>query len=819
MSLALLLNMSITLAQDQESTELVNAEAVQQQTGGIDLIGQIGGELSDIIVQGDYAYLAVGSRVVVVDISRSAQPTLVGKTSSLYNSISALAIQNDHVYATAGDKLYVFSYEVKVAHHQVILTRQGSYQEPSGYAATDVAVKGNYAYVTFATGGTLLLERGLLDIIDVTNPVSPTLVGWDNSSYHPNAVSIAGNDVYVAGGNLVIYDVSNPAFPNEKGSYFDNHTDIKDIAVAGHYAYTSNFGGDGFRVLDVNDPTNIHQIGSYNPPWGAAGGIAVVYPYAYVSDTGGGLRILNVTNPAQPSEIGAYDLSASVHGPHLAARDVAVAGNVAYVNIGGSDLHIVNISNRTALTKSASYSNFPVTDPVSVKVVGSLAYVADAAVGLDILNVAEQSSPQVVGHWTPNDLPPVDVAVAGHYAYLLTDFAVHVIDIANPSTPRETGSYHDTYGGLTYITVAGNYAYVIAQDSGLLILDVSNPARPTEVVSRYRFDGGSVILSRPIARGAKLYVTCRCSLRVLDISDPAHPTQQTAKEIPGCARDLAIATYPHSSDAYLYLAEEPLHGLNDGGLRVTRLGDLSDVGYYQPPRTDEYDSYRPNFVAVADQKYEAYLVEQAKPGNDWVYTLRLVDLHDLTNPLKAGTLDLPRRVGILAATGDYAFVPVRRSGLMIFRRSRSSSAAIPTTGGSLVSRVDNTSYTFSAGTFAHTTTVTHTVLSVAQVPPSGNLTGTGHFYQVSALDNVTGQPAQPGRPYTVTVQYTEAQKGAAVVNSLALYYWNGSRWEKESSSTVNATANTVMATPDHFSTWAVLGETLRFFLPVVASSR
>ncbi len=71
----------------------------------------------------------------------------------------------------------------------------------------------------------------------------------------------------------------------------------------------------------------------------------------------------------------------------------------------------------------------------------------------------------------------------------------------------------------------------------------------------------------------------------------------------------------------------------------------------------------------------------------------------------------------------------------------------------------------------------------------------------------------------VTVQYINAEKGPAIEDTLALYYWDGRQWVKELSSVVDAAANTVRATPDHFSLWAVLGETRRVHLPLVLRSR
>ncbi|MBE3038701.1 MAG: hypothetical protein IMZ62_07805, partial [Chloroflexi bacterium] len=71
---------------------------------------------------------------------------------------------------------------------------------------------------------------------------------------------------------------------------------------------------------------------------------------------------------------------------------------------------------------------------------------------------------------------------------------------------------------------------------------------------------------------------------------------------------------------------------------------------------------------------------------------------------------------------------------------------------------------------------------------------------------------------TITVQYTDAEEGPAIENTLALYWWDGSQWVKDPSSAVDTAANTVTAQPSHFSRWAVLGETWRLYLPLVLKS-
>ena len=52
------------------------------------------------------------------------------------------------------------------------------------------------------------------------------------------------------------------------------------------------------------------------------------------------------------------------------------------------------------------------------------------------------------------------VAVSGNYAYVADDESgLRVIDITNPSSPFEAG-YYDTPGYASGVAVAGNYAYV-----------------------------------------------------------------------------------------------------------------------------------------------------------------------------------------------------------------------------------------------------------------------------------------------------------------------------------------------------------------------
>ncbi len=805
--------------QDAESHPRLET-AAQQQSENITLVGQIGGPVTDIVVQDDYphvfAYLAVGPRLVAMDVTNASSPVVIGQSEALPNKITAVALreQNNTLYVTAGHTLYVYAINVSANPLRITLTLQGTYEGPDGYTATDVALNGSYAYVTFATGGFLLVEPGWLVVIDISTPATPTWVAEDNDIYTPQVVAAAGNYVYVGGYGLTIYDVSTPASPLQRGSVGGSNdlNAFMDLAVVGNYAYVAHWAGAPFRVIDVSNPDNPQQVGSYNGgSIAASGGMAIAYPFAYISTATNGMRILNISSPGNPVEIGFYDSSSDPHGPHLTPTDVAVNGNTAYVIVQNQTLHTVDITDNTSPSGIAEYA-FPLIYPKNVSISGGYAYVADYQSGLYILNIANPAHPWVTGEWQSDmDAFFVDVAVTGHYAYLLDDFGISVLDVSNPDFPSKVGGYRDPSGGFTYITVSGNYAYVMAEGRGMLVFDISTPASPVLVTSTpFKFNGRPYGLSRAIVNGATLYATSNFNLCVVNVGNPASPTLLNDHDIPGFARDVARA----SQDAvdYIYLAEEGDSSGTSGGMRVLQEFNLPEVGYFPMPNVWPNENVRTIRTAVESNSHEAYMLEE-DTGDD-SYTLRLANLYTLPNISQAGFYHLPGTAQDLAVYDGYAYVPAFGYGLSIFVHLPRVVWSIAPSGGTLTSPYDGTAYAFASGTFQNTTWITHTHLLNTDLPSFGNLEGIGHAYQVVTKDTVTGQPVEPGQAYDVTIQYSEEDRGAVIESTLALYYWNGSQWVREPTSSVDTTANTITASPTHFSTWAILGETRRIYLPL-----
>ena len=109
---------------------------------------------------------------------------------------------------------------------------------------------------------------------------------------------------------------------------------------------------------------------------------------AYVADAVFGLRVINVSDPTAPVELGALDTPGG-------ALDVAVLGGLAYVTDGLSGLRVIDVSDPTVPVELGALATPGF--PEDVEVVGGLAYVADGFDGLRVIDVSDPTTPVELG--------------------------------------------------------------------------------------------------------------------------------------------------------------------------------------------------------------------------------------------------------------------------------------------------------------------------------------------------------------------------------------------------------------------------------------
>jgi hypothetical protein len=359
----------------------------------------------------------------------------------------------------------------------------------------------------------------------------------------------------------------------------------------------------GLQIIDVTNPTNPTLAGWYHAENSSACGVYVLNGHAYTA--GRGFRMFDVSNPSTPVVEGAYNTPYSIEAVH-------VSGNYAYAADRDSGVHIINISNPATPTITGSYNLPPYVYVYDVYVVGNFGYLASGAEGLQIIDVSNPANPTLIGSFNTPNWYPQCVFVMGSYAYVTSLFyGMQVIDVSNPTSPTLEGSC-DTPDNALAVYVAGNYAYVADEDSGLQVIDVSNPANPVLVgswhppglyysrVSGVFVSGNNAFLAATDGGAAVLHI--------VSVTNPATPA--------------LVASYEQMQDygAFGVFVSGNYAYVTTGGKSLVQIIDVSNptapilAGSYDTPGSADDIQVSGNYVYVAD--HSSLMILNFTPGGD-----------------------------------------------------------------------------------------------------------------------------------------------------------------------------------------------------------
>ncbi len=260
------------------------------------------------------------------------------------------------------------------------------------------------------------------------------------------------------------------------------HTDDPCISVAvqGNYAYVGSYYGK-VRIFDVGNPASPVLTGQINMKW-SMNSIAVSGNYAYVGDNADSLHILDISDPKNPIEVKGYYFGGT------STTSMKIIDTCLYIsNLSG--LYIIDISNPK--DPKTIYNNSGWDYAWGVDADSSFTYLADGSGGLMIFNTSNTDSIKMVGQIGENQSMgyAYGVGLYSHYACLVSDAGLYIIDVSDPSHPNQIG-FHSlpkignfTINGVTAVETAvrNHYLYLAAGPGGLLIFDLSSPASPKEI--------------------------------------------------------------------------------------------------------------------------------------------------------------------------------------------------------------------------------------------------------------------------------------------------------------------------------------------------
>ncbi len=607
-------------------TALLGVATAQGNSITLELVGQIGGPTQAVAVQGNYAYVGVGLRLVVLDISDPTTPTVVGTTEPLPHFVEDVVVNGTVAYVAAGGAgMYMLNIS-DPANPAVI----GTYDTP-GYAE-GIAVDGKYAYVADGPYG--------LRIVDISNPISPAEIAFAYPLNYAFDVAVDEQYVYLAaaGAGLLVVNISDPTHPTEVGTH-DTQGYAYGIDVAENMVYIAD-GWEGLRVVNASDPAHPVEVGFYDT-LGWAFGVDIVGSMAYVADAFGGLRVLDASDPTHPAELGGYEVS----GGHTGS--VVVADNMAYVADRNWGLRIVDVSNPVAPIQLGFYGPMSYADGVAVA--GDYAYVAEGTYGLRVVDISDPTQPIQVGAYEAQGYA-TSVAVAGDYAYVAIAgggaAALHVVDISNSTQPIRTGLFQGDMWTPRDMVFTDQIVY-IADEWGLRLIDVSNPFAPTELgfIRLIEWPDGNVMSSAVgvAVNGTLAYVASEeAGLKIVDVSNPVSPTLVGVCCWPGFAQDVVVA------QGFAYVADTD-------GLTVVDVSDPTQptfLGSYNTIGFAESVAMAENHVYVAD----------GGAG------LSVIDVSTPSAPILAALYNTPGYAQEVAVNGDYTYIADQDGGLLILQK-------------------------------------------------------------------------------------------------------------------------------------------------------
>lgn len=378
------------------------------------------------------------------------------------------------------------------------------------------------------------------------------------------------------------------------GEIFHQFGESYDIEILDEFVFMAT-SHSGLQIFDVTEPANPELVGAYEFNPDMTYGLAVTDDFAYLADREGGLRIIDISDVTNPFEVGFCETPGD-------ARGVDVLDNIAVVADGrDSGVRIIDISNPDNPEEITSYDT--PGDAYTVRIMGDLVYVADGRSGMLILDISNPENPRLISSYnTPGYV--YDLLVAGRYAYLADGArGVIVVDVNNPGNPETLGEY-DTPVNAKSLAVTGNFMYVADREGGLIVLDISdrNNLRPLATLETPGQAQGIAV------SGNFAYIASyRNGMQVADISDPRNPEEIGSVSTPGWwARNNAI------DGQFCYLAN------SDGGLRIIDVSDPANpdsVGSWDSPGTAQDVVVEDGYAYIADGSEGVRIIDVSDPEN------------------------------------------------------------------------------------------------------------------------------------------------------------------------------------------------------------
>jgi hypothetical protein len=445
-------------------------------------------------------------RIQVTDVSSPSQPRVfVGLQSTSEGVVFSAIVPygTDYLYALSPNK------SGNVGRDVVVIDRRDPFSlrkvlsiDIPNFDAFGGAISGTKLYLVSRSTPSLV-------VVDLANPAAPAVLATLTLPATANAVTIVGNDAFIAAGStgLVTVDISNPAAPRLTDTTAVGGV-AWDVEVIGDYAYIANELGlalvpaqtaprvDVSRISLGQDSTTVTVTGA---PLAVTGKAPVTLQVTNAS-TGQSVTGVAVQSngsftaslPGMPGHaltLTATDSAGRVAGPYpigrvpfgartkqllitpemkgndtnFYARNVSADGNFAVVtswempgNVGGSNkVLIFDVTQRA--NPLLQRTLLATGDARDVVVKDGWAYIG--ANRLYTLNLSDPNSTPIAPSGSDAAGAEQAIEIAGGFAYTseigwFNDGRIQVTDVSNPAAPRVFNGLQSTGSGVVFTSLS-----------------------------------------------------------------------------------------------------------------------------------------------------------------------------------------------------------------------------------------------------------------------------------------------------------------------------------------------------------------------------
>lgn len=271
-------------------------------------IVELPGRCQDLEVRGDYLFAAASDGGLrIIDISQIDDPVEVGfipgsaaGDDAVIGDAIDLVLNGDYAFVADSDTLHVID-----------ISNQSEPQRTACYGWE--SYDRNFYVNMVISGNTLLYPFSYSEIglIDISEPTEPHLAGRFDTELFATGLAVDGDVAYIpitCRHNLMscyIVDISRPDLPQALGLLEFRDGSIQDLAVRNNQAFVlGGYANDPeaeFIIVDVSDVDNPVETGSIQGLFGRS--VVLCGEYAYTAFRGFG-RVLNISDHENPYEAG-----------------------------------------------------------------------------------------------------------------------------------------------------------------------------------------------------------------------------------------------------------------------------------------------------------------------------------------------------------------------------------------------------------------------------------------------------------------------------------------------------------------------------------